>query len=118
MWRNRDSKWGNKPNRCSEGIMHQSTLEAGQCSVLHALQSAGLVSELKAHPQPRYRLTVNDVHICDVMPDFEFVWTETGALRTLDAKGVMTDTARIKYRLFEALYGREIELVRRPWAFR
>jgi hypothetical protein len=115
--RRRFNKYGNAPKRCSEGIMHASTLEASQCSVLHALQNAGMVRDLKAHPQPRYRLTVNDVHICDVMPDFEFVWAETGALRTLDTKGFQNEVSKFKCRLFEALYGREIELVRRPWAF-
>lgn len=82
------------------------------------MQNAGLIEDLAAHPQKRYRLDVNGHHICDVIPDFEFVWKESGELRTIDTKGIVTDSARIKYKLFEALYGREIEIVRRPWAVR
>ena len=114
--RRRDgSKYGNKPKRCAQGVMHQSTLEADQCNVLHALANAGMLSDLKAHPQPQYKLDVNGVHICDYRPDFEFMWAETGELRTIDTKGVFTDASRIKCALFRALYGREVEIVRRPW---
>jgi hypothetical protein len=116
--RYRETKYGNKPLRCAQGPMHQSSLEAQQCNVLHALQNAGIVRDLKAHPQVRYRLEVNGIHVCDVMPDFEFVWVEDGKLRTLDTKGFQSEVSKLKCRLFEALYGREIELVRRPWTFR
>lgn len=119
IWRRRTgTKFGNAPKRCKQQITHHSTLEANQCDVLHALQDAGIVSDLQAHPQKRYTLDVNGVHVCDIIPDFEFVWVETGQLRTIDTKGLMTDASRIKCRLFEALYGREIEIVRRPWSFR
>ena len=117
VWaRRRDgSKYGNKPKRCARGIMHQSTLEADQCDVLHALVNAGIVADLQAHPQPRYKLDVNGVHVCDMMPDFEFTWVETGERRIIDTKGVYTAESRIKHALFKAIYGREVEIVRRPW---
>lgn len=106
------SKYGSTPTRCRQGTMHQSKLESRRCDELHILQGGNEISDLKAHPQPRYRLEVNGTHICDVQPDFEYL-DRDGKLVTEDAKGVFTEVARIKYKLFEALFGRPIQLVRK-----
>lgn len=111
-------KYGNQPSRCARGQFHHSKGEAEQCNALHALEAAGQITELQAHPQRRHRLEVNGHHVCDVIPDFEFRWVNSGELVTLDFKGCQTAESRIKYKLFEALFGREVQLVRKPWAFR
>jgi hypothetical protein len=113
-WRrlDRDTKYGNTPNRCHEGIMHQSKAEARRCDELHILQKAGELSELKAHPQPSYPMVVNGVKVCTYRGDFEYV-DRDGNVRTEDVKGYRTEVYALKAKLFEALYGRQIEEVRR-----
>lgn len=116
VWRRRSgTKYGNRPKRCQQGAIHHSTLEADQCDVLHILEKSGKICGLVAHPQPRYDLKVNGEHVCTIIPDFEFTWTETGELVTQDTKGFQSEVSKFKCALFRALFGREIELVRRPW---
>ena len=102
MWRRRDSKFGNIPQQCGEGITHQSKAEARRCTELHTLQAGGLISDLQAHPQPRRRLVVNGVKIADYMPDFEYL--EEGTQIIEDVKGVSTGVYKLKRRLVEALW--------------
>jgi hypothetical protein len=92
--------------------MHQSKLEARRCDELSILATAGEISDLKAHPQPTYRLDVNGRHITNYRGDFEYL-DRDGNLVTEDTKGVRTDAYKIKAELFAALYGREIVEVRR-----
>lgn len=112
-WRglDRHTKFGNTPMRCRSNILHHSKLEARRCDELAILQSAGEISRLQAHPQPQYSLDVNGVHICDVRPDFEYV-DRDGNLVTEDTKGVQTEISKLKFRLFEALHGRPVQIVR------
>lgn len=112
-WRNLDqhTKFGNTPQRCRANILHHSKLEARRCDELAILELAGEISGLQAHPQPQYSLDVNGVHICDVRPDFEYV-DRDGNLITEDTKGVQTEVSKLKFRLFEALHGRPIQIVR------
>ena len=105
-------KYRNTLTECRVGIVHHSKLEAGRCNELHILKATGQISQLRAHPQPSYRLEVNGHLICKVRPDFEYV-NRDGVLITEDAKGMMTGVAKLKYALFEAIYGRPIHLVRR-----
>lgn len=106
-------KYGNKPKRCSEGIMHQSKLEAARCTELHLMQRGGLILELEAHPQPRIDLTVNGVHIAAIIPDFKYCDQETGRVVYEDTKGFRTREWVLKSRLALALHGVEIQEVRR-----
>lgn len=108
----RGSKFGNIPNRCSAGIMHQSKLEARRCTELHLMQQGGLISDLEAHPQPRLRLDVNGEHICSYLPDFRYI-TDTGETVLEDTKGIRTEVYKLKARLVKALYGLEVREVRR-----
>lgn len=111
--RPRLSKFGNSPTRCREGVMHQSAKEARRCDELHLMQVGKLISDLEAHPQPRFRLTVNDVHICDVMPDFAYYDNELKRKRWEDvkSKGTRTEVYKLKQRLAMATLGVEIEEV-------
>lgn len=106
-------KFSNRPLRCREGVMHQSTLEARRCDELHLMREGGLIRDLEAHPQPRYRLDVNGVHVCDYMPDFRYFDLERGRVVVEDTKGLMTREAELKLRLMAAVHGIEVELVRR-----
>lgn len=108
----RHAKYGNTPTQCRQGNRHQSKLEARRCDELHLLQLAHEIRDLVAHPQPVYRLEVNDRLIATYRGDFEYR-DRDGNLVTEDAKGVRTYVFRLKAELFRAIYGREIVEVRR-----
>jgi hypothetical protein len=95
-------KYGNKPKMCSEGVWHLSRLEARRCTELHLMQKGGLIRELEAHPQHRYDLQKNGVHIADYVADFVYVDVETGATVVEDTKGVVTREFIMKERLMLA----------------
>ena len=105
------SKFGNVPLRCAEGVMHQSKLESKRCNELHVMQRAGMISSLEAHPQKRFRLEVNGVHVCDYLSDFVYL-DSSGAQVIEDVKGRATEVYKLKARLMRAL-GWPIEEVRR-----
>jgi hypothetical protein len=104
---------GNKPLRCNFGPMHQSRIEARRCNELHILQAGGLIRELEAHPQHRYRLDVNGVHICDYLVDFRYFEVDGDQEVLEDTKGFQTEVSKLKIRLVEALYGLKVQLVRK-----
>ncbi len=93
--------------------MHQSTLEAARCTELHLMQRGGLISELKAHPQPRFRLDVEGVHICDYMADFRYIDNETEQTVVEDTKGFKTEIYKLKERLMVAIHDIEVSVVTR-----
>lgn len=101
------SKYGNRPTRCSEGIMHHSAKEARRCTELHVLQRGGLISDLEAHPQPRFDLAVNGVEICRYMADFAY--TQEGERVVEDVKGHKTREYELKCRLMLACHGIEVK---------
>jgi hypothetical protein len=95
---------GNKPLRCRQDIMHQSTLEARRCDELHLMQQGGLIQDLEAHPQPVFRLEINGVHICKYLADFRYVDAETGETVGEDVKGWRTETYNLKRRMMKAIH--------------
>lgn len=115
FYRGRHSKFNAKPKRCRQGVMHHSSMEAARCDELHlmALAQPPLISELRAHPQERFDLTVNGVHVCNYMADFVYRDEETGNTVCEDVKGFKTSEYRIKERLMLAVHGIEISEVRR-----
>ena len=111
MWRG--SKYRNQPNRCCEGIMHQSTLESARCTELHVMSRAGLIRDLQAHPQVRLPcLGVKGEPACHYLADFRYTDSETGEVIYEDTKGIKTDIYRIKAALLKQ-QGIEIQEVRR-----
>jgi hypothetical protein len=88
-------------------------MEAKRCNELHLMQRGELIHDLQAHPQPRFDLTVNDVHICDYLADFSYVDTESGEKVVEDVKGHRTEVYRLKRRLMLACHGIEITEVRK-----
>jgi hypothetical protein len=108
----RRAKFNNRPLRCRQGAMHQSTLEARRCDELHLMQKGGLIKDLRAHPQVRFSLDVGTHHICDYMADFCYFDNERNAEVVEDTKGMITDVCRMKLKLMSAVHGVDVELVR------
>ena len=106
----RASKYSNRPLRCRAGHMHQSTLESRRCDELQLMEQGGLIRDLEQ--QPRYRLDVNGVHVCDYIADWRFYDNERGGVVVQDAKGILTDACRLKLKLMAAIHGIDVELVR------
>lgn len=107
-------KYRNIPTLCNLNHKHDSKLEAKRCGELHMLQKAKKIRGLKI--EPRYFIHVNDQHICDVVPDFKYEEIgDDGYLNLIieDAKGFLTDDARIKYKLIEAVYGIPVRIIRK-----
>lgn len=113
FYRGRDSKFNARATRCRTGTMHHSAMEAARCDELHALLSAGLIRDLEAHPQPRFDLAVNDVHITRYLADFAYTDVETGERRVEDVKGFATGEYKLKKALMLAVHGIEVQEVRR-----
>jgi hypothetical protein len=90
--------------------MHQSMLEARRCDELLLMEKGGLIRDLEQ--QPRYRLDVNGVHVCDYVADWRYFDNERGCVVVADAKGVLTDVCRLKLKLMAAVHGVDVELVR------
>ncbi len=111
-WRGPSRIRGARPLRCSENVMHQSSLEARRCTELHLMQKGGLIRELQAHPQVRFRLSVGDHHICDYLADFVYWDNERGCKVVEDTKGMITEISRLKMKLMHAIHGVDVEVVR------
>jgi hypothetical protein len=92
--------------------MHQSTAEARRCDELSLMESGGLIRDLRAHPQVRFRLDVGGHHICDYLADFVYFDNERNAEIVEDVKGMVTEVSKFKLRLMEAVHGVSVELVR------
>jgi len=101
-------KYRNTPTEV-DGIKFASKREAVRYSQLKLLGRGEKLFDLRL--QPRYPLTVNGLHVCTYVGDFEYLDLTTGRLVTEDAKGVKTKDFIIKAKLFHALYGREVTLV-------
>lgn len=108
----RRNKYASRPLRCQAGIIHQSTSEARRCDELHLMQRGGLIRDLRAHPQVRYSLDVNGVHVCAYLADFVYYDIERGEEVIEDVKGYQSDTSRLKLKLMAACHGIDVELVR------
>jgi hypothetical protein len=104
----KDSKFGNTPERCIEGIMHHSRKETKRCNELHALLRGGLIRDLEAHPQPAFDLKVNEVKICRYISDFRYVDVATGETVVEDCKGFRTREYELKRRLMLAIHGIDV----------
>ncbi len=80
------------------------------------MQQGGLIRDLEAHPQPRWSLDVNGLHVCDYMGDFRYFDVERGEVVVEDTKGILTDVCRMKLKLMAACHGIDVQLVRRAGA--
>ena len=89
-----------------DGIRFHSKKEASRYVVLKQAQRSGLISDLTL--QPKFKLCVNGILVCDFIPDFAYV--ENGERIYEDTKSKPTEANRVfrlKRRLFQALYPNE-----------
>jgi hypothetical protein len=104
------SKFGNK--KCTyQGLKFDSKLELERWLFLKKCEAEGKIAELSR--QEKFKLEVNGVKICDYIADFTYTSMLDGTLIFEDAKGVLTDVFRIKAKLFKAIYGYEIKIVKK-----
>jgi len=95
------TKYHNKSSKCRAGHYHPSILEANYCDELALLVKA---KEIKSYiGQVRYDLSVNGVHICDHIVDFEVTHND-GRIEVRETKGCATAVWKIKHKLFLAIY--------------
>lgn len=111
FYRGRDSKYNARPTRCRQNVMHHSAMESRRCDELHAMLAGGLITDLEAHPQPRFDLAVNGIHVCHYLADFRYV--DGGRVVVEDVKGHQTAEYKLKARLMLACHGIEVQEVRR-----
>jgi hypothetical protein len=105
--KSRFRKYGNKKTTV-DGLLFDSKLEAKRWQELKILERAGIITALQR--QVTYRLEVNGQLICKYIADFEY--SENGVVKTEDSKGYITPEFRLKAKLFKALFGREIIIVK------
>lgn len=102
MYRQRfGSKYGNKTSSYN-GVLYHSKKEAGYAKELDYRLKAGDIKGWER--QIKISLDVNGYHICNYYMDF-VVEENDGTKTYVEVKGFVTDVWRIKYKLFEALYG-------------
>ena len=93
------SKYGN-----IKTVGFHSKREAQHYWKLAALQAAGQISNLKK--QVRFDLVVNGEKICSYYADFTYSLPD-GSKVIDEVKGFRTDVFRVKWKLLQALYGKE-----------
>ena len=104
----RRAKYGNR-KVTFEGQTFDSKKEFARWVMLSLMERDGLIRDLtrpKAMP-----LTVNGKVVCRYTPDFSYFDTSSGRVEYEDVKSEATRknrAYRIKYKLFEAIYGQTI----------
>ena len=71
-----------------DGIKFASRAEARRYQELKLAERAGEISLLSL--QPKFELTVNNVHVCNYVADFRYVEVDTGKIFIEDVKGMKT----------------------------
>ena len=102
------TKYGNVPTNVG-GKVFASKLEARRYRELLLLERGGMIQELET--QPVFDLVVNGEKICRYVADFQYYDTERKMRVVEDAKGVRTETYKLKRRLMKACLGIDVEEV-------
>lgn len=89
------------------GKTYHSAFEAEYAQYLDILLKAKQIKSWRG--QIRMPLDVNKHHICNYIVDFE-VTNNDGSITYIEVKGYETDVWRMKWKLFEALYGDKFTL--------
>lgn len=92
-----------------DGILFDSKWEAKRYGILRMRQHAGEITDLKL--QVAFDLAVNGISNGKYIADFTYL--ENGQLVVEDAKGVMTDTFKLKKKLMKSIHGIDILLTRK-----
>lgn len=99
--------------RCEEdGIKFDSLAERDYYRQLR-LRSLGAkeISCIVCHPQ--FPITINEIQVCKVELDFQYLDHEAKKIIYVDVKGVYTAISRLKHKLFEAQYNEKVTIVRK-----
>ena len=99
----RGSKYGAKTTTYN-GILYHSKKEAGYAQGLDLLVKSGEINGWER--QVKISLDVNGKHICNYFIDF-VITHKDGTLEYVEIKGFETDTWKLKWKLFEAIYGHD-----------
>lgn len=102
------SKYGNTKVEF-QGLKFDSKGELQRYLFLLDCQERGLISDLQR--QVRIPLIADDQLVCHYIADFEY--RRGGEVITEDYKGVLTDSFRIKAKLFKAFYLRDIKIIKK-----
>lgn len=106
------NKYGNIKTEV-DGIKFDSKKEANRYQELKLLKSIGKIENLKLQPryelQPKYRINGRNIRNLEYKADFEYIDKKTGEIITEDVKGMKTPVYKIKKKLFEYKYNREIK---------
>ncbi len=93
------SKYGNTKAEYN-GKKYHSRFEADVAAELEIMKRAGELKEIKS--QHKFRLNVAGTHITTYIVDFKVI-TADDTVQYIEAKGFMTELARVKMKLLEAL---------------
>ena len=108
MWiQKRGNKYGAKKKEYN-GRLYMSKGEAGYARDLELRKRAGEITEII--PQYKISLDVNGYHICNYIVDFRITLSD-GSIEFHEWKGFSTDVFRLKWKLCEALYGKQYKMV-------
>lgn len=91
-----------------DGITFDSKAEARHWCELKIRERAGEIKDLQR--QVEYRLEVNGHLVCKYIADFEYI--ENGKMVTADTKGMILPEFRLKAKLFRAIHGRDIVILK------
>lgn len=104
----RKAKYNNRKCRY-DNITFDSLLEGDRYLVLKEKLSQKKIKELQVHPI--YPIFINDIRICGVEMDFEYV--EDNKIVFEDVKGFNTDISKLKRKMFEAYYKRKVRIIKK-----
>lgn len=90
-----------------DGITFDSKAEHYRYCLLKTFIKAGEIEGLITHP--KFEAKVNNIKICRIELDFQYMDLITNKLVYEDVKGIYTPVSRLKHKLLKALYP-EIDL--------
>lgn len=89
-----------------DGIWFDSKKEADRYSQLKILERTGEIRNLTL--QPVFPIVVNGKKVCNYRADFSYYRMKKAESIVEDCKGIKTPVYRLKKKLFEALYEKQI----------
>lgn len=90
--------------RTKKSGKNDSKFEAGKAQELELRKKAGEIKDFKE--QVKIPLIVNDLVVCDYYIDFVIEHND-GIIEYCETKGYATDVWKLKWKLFEALYSQD-----------
>ena len=107
---NKKSKYGSRKTIVN-GIKYDSKKEARYGVKLQQLEKAGIIKDLqrqvKYELQPSFKLNGKTIRSISYIADFTYI--KDGELHIIDCKGFRTTEYKLKKKLFEYKYQKEIE---------